>query len=132
MYELILLILGLIGLVFGAKLVIKGALNLAEHFKISKLFIGLTILAVGTDLPELFTVITGAVMRLKGIETSGLIVGETIGSCFGQIALTLGILGLFGTLFLRKRELIRDGLMMVGSVVLFFLAGIDGVITRPE
>ena len=132
MLEIILLILGLVGLVLGAELILKGALNIAEHYKISHLFIGLTILAVGTDLPELFISITGAIHRLGGVETSGLIVGESIGSCFGQIALVLGIAGLFGTLILTKRELIRDGLMMLGSVALLFLVSIDGKITRAE
>lgn len=132
MLELLLLVLGLWGLVLGTKFVIKGSLNIAEHFKISQLFIGLTILAIGTDLPELFVDITGAIHRLWGLETSGLIVGQAIGSSLGQIGLTLWIVGLFGTLVLTKRELLRDGLMMIGSVVMFFLAWFDGSIGRVE
>jgi len=128
MLELILLILGLVGLVVGTELVVRGALNIAKHYKLSPVFIGLTILSIGTDLPELVVDITGAIYRLSGIETSGLIIGETIGTCFGQIALALGIIGLFGTLVLTKRQLIRDGSMMVGSVVLLFLVGLDGMI----
>ena len=46
MFELLFLILGLIGLVLGTELIIRGSLNIAEHFKISQLFIGLTILTV--------------------------------------------------------------------------------------
>jgi len=132
MLELILLILGLLGLLLGTELIIKGALNIAEHYKISHLFMGLTILAIGTDLPELIIAIIGSIDRLLGIETSGLVVGDALGSCFGQIGLTLGIIGLFGILTLTKRELVRDGLMMVGSVVLLFLAGYDGKLTRFE
>jgi len=132
MLELLYLILGLIGLVFGANLIIKGSLNIAEHFKISHLFIGLTILAIGTDLPELFVAITGSIHRLIGLETSGLVVGNSLGSCFGQIALTLGILGLFGALSISKKKLKRDGLMMVGTVILLFLVAMDGKITRIE
>jgi len=126
------LILGLIGLIIGAHLIIKGSLNIANHYKISQLFIGLTILAIGTDLPELFVIITGAVKKLGGVETSGLIVGQTIGSCMGQIALTLGIMGLISFLTVTKRELLRDGLFMIGSVLLLFFISFNGNISRVE
>lgn len=131
--EFILLILGLVGLVFGTNLIISGSLNIAEHFKIPHILIGLTILAVGTDLPELVVMINGAFQRLSGIETSGLIVGEALGSCFSQIGLTLGIIGLFGTsLFLTKRELVREGSMLLGSVLLLFLLGQDGALSLTD
>lgn len=132
MFELLYLILGLLGLLIGTELIINGSLNIAEHLKLSQLFIGLTVLAIGTDLPELFVIITGAVYKLGGADTSGLIIGNSIGSCFGQIALTLGVLGFFGTLTLTKRELRRDGLMLLGSVVLLFLVAYDGTITRID
>jgi len=132
MLELILLILGLLGLVIGSHLIIRGGLNIAEHYKISQFFIGLTIFAVGSDLPELFIGITGAIKKLNGFDTSELIIGEIIGSSLGQIALTLGIVGLFSTLTLKKRELQRDGLLMVGSVALLFFLGFDGEISRND
>ena len=132
MYELIFLIAGLLGLIVGAYFVVKASVAIAQHYKISQFFIGLTILAVGTDLPELVIIIKGGFYRLAGTETSGLMVGEILGSCFGQIALVLGILGLFGTLILTKRELKRDGLMLMVSVLLLFLVGFDGIITRFE
>lgn len=132
MLEFIYLILSLIALVFSSHLIIKGGLNIAEHYKISQFFIGLTIFAVGSDLPELVVAITGAIKKLNGQDTSGLIIGETIGTCMGQIALTLGFIGLFSTLTLKKRELYRDGSLMVGSVILLFLMGFDGVISRTD
>lgn len=132
MFEFIFLILGILGLVLGAHLVIKGGLSIARHYKISEFFIGLTILAIGSDLPELVVHINGAIKKLQGIDTSGLIVGETIGTCLGQIALTLGIIGLFNNLVLRKHELIRDGLMMVGSVALLFFVSFDGEISQMD
>lgn len=113
-------------------MIIKGSLNIANHYKISQLFIGLTILAIGTDLPELFVIITGAIKRLGGVETSGLVVGQTIGSCMGQIALTLGILGLLGILTITKRQLLRDGLIMIGSVLLLFFIGFDHNLSRLD
>lgn len=132
MFDVILLLLAILGLVLGTELIIRGSLNIAEHFKISHLFIGLTILAVGTDLPELFVNISGAIHRLQGTETSGIIVGQIIGTCLGQIALTLGILSLFARLTLRWKEITRDGIMMILSVVLFLVAGLDGAISRIE
>jgi len=132
MLEFTLLILGLLGLVLGSHLIIKGSLNIAEHYKISQFFIGLTIFAIGSDLPELFIDITGAIKKLNGFDTSGLIIGETIGTCLGQIALTLGVVGLFSTLTLKKRELQRDGLLMVGSVALLFFLGFDGEISQID
>lgn len=132
MFELLLLILGLLGLLLGTELIVTAALNIAEHYKISHLFVGQTILTVGTGLPELVIAITGAFDKLERIETSGLIVGNSLGSCFGQIAFTMGILGLFGTLTLTKRKLKENSLMMLGSVALLFLAAFDGVITRIE
>ncbi len=130
--ELLSFILGLIGLVVGTELVVRGALNIAEHYKISPLFMGLTVLAVGTDLSELIVDLTAAFQRLAGIETSNLIIGETIGTCMSQGALALGILALFGTVVFTKRQVIRDAIMMVGSVILLYLVGFDGVITRIE
>ncbi|NPE29491.1 calcium/sodium antiporter [Methanococcoides sp. SA1] len=132
MYELVILILGLIGLMFGAELIIKAALTIAEHYKISHSFLGLTLLTFGTNLPELFISVTGSVQRLRGIETSGLIIGDSIGSCFGQIGITMGMVGLFGVLTLTKRELSRAGVMMLGSVALLFLAGLDGTLSRTD
>ena len=132
MLALLLLLFGIISLVVGSNLIIRGGLSIAKHFKISQFFIGLTIFAIGSDLPELVVHINGAIKRLQGIETSGLIIGETIGTCLGQIALALGIIGLFSNLSLKKRELIRDGLMMIGSVAMLFLIGFDGMISRMD
>lgn len=131
-YEIIWVIGGLILLWIGTELVVKGSVNISEHFRISHMFIGLTILAFGTDLPELVITITASIQRYMGVETSGLVVGDAIGSCFGQIGLTLGIVSLIGYLTITKRGLFRDGFMMLASILLLFLLGYDGSITRIE
>jgi len=132
MTDFFLLLLGLGGLVIGAQLIIKGALNISRHYKISEFFIGLTVLAIGSDLPELVVHVTGAIHKLNGVDTSGLIIGETIGTCMSQIALALGIIGLFSKIKLGKKELVRDGSMMLGSVALIFFVGFDGLISRTD
>lgn len=132
MIELILTIAGLIGLWIGSDLMIRGALNISEHFKISRMFIGLTILAFLTDLPELFVTITGSYHTTQNIQTSGLIVGNLIGSSFGQLILMVGILSLFGTLIIKKRQLYRDGFVLLSSIILLILMGLDGNISHIE
>lgn len=132
MGELAFLIFGISGLLLGAHLIIRGALDIAEHYKISQVFIGLTVLAVGTDLPELVTAIVASIHKLGGADTSGVIVGEVIGSCFGQIGPALGILGFFGVLTITKREFWRDGLMLIFSVILMIILSLDGSLDRLD
>ena len=66
----LLLVIGLAELWLGSELTIRGAIDIAERHKISHLFMGLTILALGTDLQELFVDINGALQKLQGIDTS--------------------------------------------------------------
>ena len=133
MYELTLLIVGLAGLWLGAELVVRGSQNLARFFKISELFIGLTIVSIGTSLPEIAVSISGALQRLQGIETSGLVVGNALGSYLNQISLILGIVGVLGGVFLiSKRELRREGLMLLASIAIFFVFALDGKLTKFE
>lgn len=130
--EIIYLIFSLIALWLGAHLIINGALAIGEHYKISQVFLGLTVVALGTDLPEAFIAISGGISRYYGVETSGLVVGQNLGSAVGQITLMLGIIGLFGVLKVTKREFFRDSSMFVISVLLLFLVAFDGVITAAE
>lgn len=58
--SIIYLILGLIGLVIGGRLIVENATEIAEHYKVSKALIGLTIVAIGTSLPEIATVVIAA------------------------------------------------------------------------
>lgn len=132
-YELLFLIIGLAGLWVGAELVVNGSYNLARFFKMSELVIGLTIVSIGTSLPEIVVSIRGGLERAMGVETSGIVVGNALGSCLNQITIILGIAGLFsGALLITKRELLRDGLMLLGSIALFFIVSYDLEITRFE
>jgi len=132
MIDILLLILALAGLWVGAELIIKGSVEIARHYKISELFIGLTIVAFGTDLPELFISATAAVDKLRGFDTSGLVVGQAIGSSFSQIALMFGILGLIAVIKISKKELFRDGAMLLMSIILLFLLALDGQLSRTD
>lgn len=77
---------GLIALAFGARFLVDGAVSIARGFGVSEAFIGLTIVAVGTSLPELATAVVAALRR-----QSDIVIGNVIGS---NIFNVLGILGL--------------------------------------
>ncbi len=124
------LIGGLAGLWLASELAISGALDIANHFRLSRAFIGLTILAIGTDVPEVFVTLTAAFDRVAGNETSGFIVGQTVGTSFGQAALMMGLAGLITTLHIKRSRLLRDGFMLVFAAVLLFGLSLDGEITR--
>tara|TARA_B100001964_G_C14143774_1_gene558727 strand:+ start:159 stop:1100 length:942 start_codon:yes stop_codon:yes gene_type:complete len=130
--EIFFIILGIAGLVVGAELTIKGAMAIARRYNLSYAFVGLTILALGTDLPELFIVLSGSFHKLAGIEMSDFILGEIIGSAVAQITVVLGVLGLLGLVAVNKKRLFRDGGMMVLSVVIMYLFGLDGQIQSIE
>lgn len=130
--ELLAVIAGLAGLWFGTRLTIRGAVSFADRFGMSDFVIGVAILSVGSDLPELAIAIDAAIRNLQSGDASGVIVGTAVGSALGQIGFVLGLVGLFGYLTLPKRVIYRHGSVLLGSIALLALAGMDGLITRTE
>ena len=128
------LILGFIGLYFGAKLVIIGLENIADRFHISHIMVGLTILAIGTSLPEIAVSIMGGFDKILGIDPNidGIVIGNKIGSFLTQITLIIGILAVSQPIFVSKWELRREGPMLVISVLIFLILSLDGIITQFE
>lgn len=127
-----LLITGLIGLWLGTKWIINGALGIAKRFNLSHSFVGVAILAVGTDLPEVFVTIKASLLHLQGIESSGIITGNAIGSSVSQITFILGAAGLLLNFTMVKKDLWRDSIALLSSILLLFAFGIDGIVTRLE
>jgi len=130
--ELLYLIIALAILWLGSELITRGSISIARRLKISHMFIGLTVLAMGSDLPELFIDITAALQKLQGIDTSGLIIGETVGTVISQTTFIMGLVGLLGVVIISKREFLRDGLIMVGAAAVMFLMGMDGQISMMD
>ncbi len=132
MLPFILLILGIVFLVMGADRVVEAAKKLSLKFHVSHAFIGLTIISIGTSLPEIFTNVFSGIKTLEGIEASGIAVGTNIGSCLSQITLVLGLTALLGTMHITRKALFRDGFMILFSIALMFIFGLDGSVSRIE
>lgn len=120
----LMLIGGLLLLLVGAEIMLKGAIGLANKFNLSKLVIGLTVVAFGTSAPE-FVVSLNAVLS----GSSGLAIGNLIGSNIANILLVLAVAGLITPIVIQPRSLKNDGYLLLGGTVLFSITIFFGDIT---
>jgi cation:H+ antiporter len=97
------LLLGLVVLIGSSKLLVIGAVNIAAAFGVSDLVIGLTVVAIGTSLPELATSIAGALKNEHDI-----VIGNIVGSNLFNTLAVLGIPGLLSPARLDAGVLDRD------------------------
>jgi cation:H+ antiporter len=109
-------LLGLVILVVSSRMLVWGAVNIAQAFGVSDLVIGLTIIAVGTSLPELAATIMSA---LKGEDDMA--VGNVIGSNMFNLLAVLGLPGIIAPSVLAPEVLERDFAVMVGLTVALFV-----------
>ena len=116
--NIVFIILGLAGIVAGGEFVVTTAENLALMAGMSKLLVGLTIVAVGTSLPELVTSIVAA---RKG--ENDIAVGNAIGSCIFNVVLILGFCSILEPASIDVRPLfaLLDVGVMILTVVLLFI-----------
>ena len=126
------LIVGLTILWLGTDLAISGATSVARNLKLSEFIIGIAVLSVGSDLPELTIAIDAGIRNLDGENMSGVVIGSAIGSSLGQIGLVLGIVGLIGVLTVPRQVVLQHGGVMLGSVLVLAMLGYDGTISRAE
>ncbi len=121
------LILGLAVLIFSGDYLVKGAVGIAEKFKISPLVIGMTVVSFGTSAPELFVSIKAA---MDG--SPDLAIGNVIGSNIANIALVLSITILIFPIIVDRNSKIIDWPMMMFSSILFYIFSLDNVISPLE
>ena len=123
---LLLLAIGL--LITSADFFIEGAKNLARTVGIPEVVIGLTIVSIGTSLPEILVTTTASLNSSTDPDLAGLAVGNIYGSVLAQITIVLGIVVLVRPMDVQPDWMKRDGMLMLGAVVLlsiFLLIGGD-------
>ena len=115
--SIIYMIAGLAAVIFGGDLVVDKACIIATNFGVSQNFIGLTIVAIGTSLPEL---VTSIVATKKG--DSGLALGNAIGSNLFNILFILGFSAILSPLHVLNESIIDCGILLISSILLFIFA----------
>lgn len=123
--EYIQVIAGLILLVVAGDILIRGAVSTAENFGLSKLVIGLTVIAFGTSAPEL---VVGVDAALAGVPTMAL--GNVVGSNTANILLVIGLPAIFYPFVCDSSEVKRNYYIMLVGTVLFILLCTSGPLTH--
>lgn len=124
--HLIFFILGLILLVKGSEFFVLASSRIAKKLGVSEFVIGLTLVAVGTSLPELATSIIASIQNQVEIRT------YVIGSNIANIGWVLGLSALFAVIKVKKTMLRRDGFVMLFSAIIFYLFALNGLISRID
>lgn len=121
--SLFFIVLGLTGVVIGGNLVVNNATLIAKAFGMSQTLIGLTVVALGTSLPEL---VTSIVASKKGENDMAL--GNVVGSNIFNILLVLGIAGTVSPIHLPNMEAVVDcGILLVVNLIIFFIVKKRGI-----
>lgn len=119
------LAVGLVLLVVGGELLVRGGVATAQHLRVSPLLVGLTVVAFGTSSPELVASVTAA---LKG--SPGIAVGNVVGSNICNILLVLGLAAILAPLVTRRHAFLRDGLTLLASTLLVVGVALVGELSR--
>ena len=120
-----LVVLGFALLVKGADFFVDGASGIASRFGIPQLVIGLTIVAMGTSLPEAAVSITAA---FKG--SAGITIGNIVGSNILNVSIILGLASVIIPIAVQKSTVKYEMPFMMAVTLLLVLLGMDGKISR--
>lgn len=129
--EVILILIGFVLLIKGADFLVEGACNIAKKFRIPEMVIALTIVSIGTSLPELVVSIGSAVNGHSDIS-----IGNVIGSNMANLFLILGSCAIVKPLIYKKQTKYVENFINLGATLLLFVVANGlvnhNVITRSE
>ena len=112
---------------FGADFLVKGSVSVAIKLNVSRIVIGLTIVAFGTSMPEF---VISFIAGLKG--SSDISVGNIVGSNIANIALVLGLSAVIRPIIVDKKINTRDMPILVVFTLSFSFFSLNGIISRLE
>ncbi len=118
---------GLLLLILGAEVLVRGASSLAARMGISPLIIGLTVVAFGTSSPELAVSLKAAID-----DQAGIAIGNVVGSNLFNVLFILGVSALIVPLVVAKQLIRFDIPLMIGLSVVVLLMALDGGIERLD
>jgi cation:H+ antiporter len=127
MTALLQLLGGLVALVLGAELLVRAATRLADRFGVRRIVVGLTVVALGTSVPELAVGIDAA-----RTGSPGLAVGNIVGTNLVNILLILGVSAMIVPVLFEKATLRYDLPTMTASALALYLLSLDGTLVRLE
>ena len=123
-----LIVLGFILLIKGADLLVEGASNVAKKFHIPEIIIGLTIVSIGTSLPELFVSIKSAMGGYPDMA-----IGNVVGSNIANLLLILGVSTIIKPIsFKRETRLIEMPICLAVSIIFMIICNIGQDVTRID
>jgi cation:H+ antiporter len=125
--SILLFILGLIVLIAGAELLVRGSSRLAAAFGVSPLVIGLTIVALGTASPEIAVSLRAAITGQADIT-----IGNVIGSNIFNILVVLGISAIVAPIVIAEQLIRLDVPIMIGISLLAYFLVLDGVLSFTD
>lgn len=126
--SILLILVGFVLLIKGADFLVEGSRNIAKKFHIPEVIIGLTVVSIGTSMPELFVSITSA---LEG--HSDMAIGNVVGSNICNFLLILGLSAIVNPVkFQKETRIIEIPLCLVFTLIFCILANTGAMITRGE
>ena len=127
LFDIFFVIIGFLLLVKGGDYLVESSIIIARKAKLSSMVIGMTIVGFGTSMPELLVSTQAAI-----VGSSGIAIGNVVGSNIANIALILGVTSIICTIPVKKKTLYIDVPFMLLSTVLLVIVGMSGSIGRIE
>lgn len=125
--DIFLIVIGLVGIILGGKIVVNSAIDIANMFDVSQTVIALTIVAIGTSLPEL---VTSLVATKKG--EADIAIGNVVGSNIYNIFFILGIASTINPLTFKLESFIDIIVMLIGTIGTYILIFKDKTINKNK
>ncbi len=121
-----LIAIGLVALIVGGEILVRGSVGIARKIGVSDLFIGAVLVGFGTSAPELV-----ASLSAVSSDSAGLAVGNVLGSNVANLLLVLGVAALIYPIATHPKALMRDGLfMLLSTLALCYLVYTNGFSSR--